>query len=225
MRVRDIVAEPLRTHLRLDHKAREGRLVELLTQVGLSRSHLDRYPHELSGGQQQRVAIARALALSPRLVVLDEPTSALDVSVQAQVINLLSDLRSRFGLAYLLISHDLSVVGYLADRTGVMYLGRIVEEGSASVVFASPKHPYTRALLDAAPRVSSSNGAERIVIRGDVPSPRSLPVGCAFHNRCWLYERLGRPEKCRAEDPELGETAMGHRSACHYADRIAEETP
>jgi oligopeptide/dipeptide ABC transporter ATP-binding protein len=222
MRAHDAIAEPLVTHLRLNRESLHARLEELIRQVGLNMAHLDRYPHELSGGQQQRVAIARALALSPRLLVLDEPTSALDVSVQAQVLNLLSDLRSELGLAYLFISHDLAVVEHLADRIAVMYLGKFVEEAPTEGLFSHPGHPYTRALLDAAPRLNRATSRDRVVLGGDVPSPRTIPGGCSFHSRCWLYERLGRPAACTNEEPPLQEVSASHRTACHFPDRMNE---
>lgn len=222
MRARDAIAEPLVTHLRLNRASLQARLEELIRQVGLNTAHLDRYPHELSGGQQQRVAIARALALSPRLLVLDEPTSGLDVSVQAQVLNLLSDLRSELGLAYLFISHDLAVVQHLADRIAVMYLGKFVEEAPTEELFSSPGHPYTKALLDAAPRLNKAASRDRVVLGGDVPSPRATPAGCSFHSRCWLYERLGKPAVCTDEEPPLQEVSPAHRAACHFPDRMKE---
>jgi peptide/nickel transport system ATP-binding protein len=222
MRVREIVSEPLRAHLSSSREATDTRLEELLSQVGLNSSHLTRYPHQLSGGQQQRVAIARALSLSPRLLVLDEPTSALDVSVQAQVLNLLVDLRTKFGLSYLLISHDLAVVQHLADRTGVMYLGQLVEEGRSEEIFANPSHPYTRALLDAAPRLDRDPDSARVILRGDLPSPRAIPEGCSFHTRCWLYEKLGKPEVCLSVEPTPQELGKSHRAACHFSGRAME---
>ncbi len=226
-RVRDVVAEPIRTHDRLRGRALEARVVELLDEVGLARQHLERRAHELSGGQCQRVAIARALALRPRLLVLDEPTSALDVSVQAQILNLLVTLRAELGLTYLLISHDLGVVRYLCDRIGVLYLGRMLEEGPARQVLETPRHPYTRALLSARPSVDADT--QPLLMRGDPPSLTAPPSGCAFHPRCWLRARLGDPERCASQVPELRPAAPEGRAACHFLDTDpspdAKETP
>ncbi|MFN8623688.1 MAG: oligopeptide/dipeptide ABC transporter ATP-binding protein [Chloroflexota bacterium] len=215
-RVRDVVAEPLRTHEGLRGRAAEARVIELLDEVGLGRQHLDRRAHELSGGQCQRVAIARAIALRPRLLVLDEPTSALDVSVQAQILNLLVQLRAELGLTYLLISHDLGVVRYLCDRIGVLYLGRMVEEGPAHHALEAPSHPYTRALLSARPSVDAD--VQPMLMRGDPPSLTAPPPGCTFHPRCWLRERLGDPARCVAEVPLRRPVAPGVTAACHLID-------
>lgn len=214
-RVEDVVAEPLRTHLRLPGREVTARVIELLDDVGLSRAHLGRRAHELSGGQCQRVAIARALALRPRLLVLDEPTSALDVSVQAQILNLLTSLRREHRFSYLLISHDLGVVRYLCDRIGVMYLGRIVEEGPAERLMGSAEHPYTRALI--ASRPSVDDPAPAPPIHGEPPSLTDPPSGCAFHPRCTLFADLGGPSRCREETPELRGTAAATAVACHFA--------
>lgn len=213
MRVRDLIAEPMRVHLHESRSAIEATVADLLGQVGLARRHLDRRPHELSGGQCQRVAIARAIALRPKLLVLDEPTSALDVSVQAQILNLLVDLRERYRLTYVLISHDLGVVRHLADRVSVMYLGRLVEGGIADDVFQQPAHPYTRALLAASPDVDGERGHE-VLLRGDPPSAAEPPTGCRFHPRCWLREQLGRPEICERVEPPRVTGLDG--SACHF---------
>ena len=218
MSVRDLVAEPIRTHLHPARGTIEPTIVELLEGVGLARRHLDRRPHELSGGQCQRVAIARTLALRPRLIVLDEPTSALDVSVQAQILNLLLELRGRYGLTYLLISHDLGVVRHLSDRISVMYLGRIVERAGADEVFEDARHPYSRALLAAVPDVDAGI-ARPALIRGDPPSAANPPPGCPFHPRCWLRDRLGNPKECETvAPPPVGEA---NRAACHFPDRVA----
>src|SRR5689334_9630131 len=197
-RVRDIVAEPIRflgTGVRVD---------EMLVQVGLSPDDGDKYPHEFSGGQRQRISIARALAGEPDFLVCDEPTSALDVSVQAQILNLMSDLQTRLGLTYLFISHNLAVVSQVADRVGVMYLGRMVELAPASVLFLRPRHPYTRMLLDAVPDLGMS-GKARTPVAGEVPNPLAPPPGCAFHPRCPHAN-----ERCRAERP-----AFVNSVACH----------
>ena len=221
LRVRDLVAEPLRTHLGLKGAALDAEVARLLDDVGLARIHMGRRPHELSGGQCQRVAIARALALKPKLLVLDEPTSALDVSVQAQILNLLVELRAEHGLTYLLISHDLGVVRYLADRIGVMYLGRIVEEGPAAELLASPDHPYTRALLAARPDVDGTND-RGILVRGDPPSLTDPPSGCSFNPRCWLRHQLGEPAACVELVPALqpSPTHVSRSVACHFADQV-----
>ena len=215
--VLDLVAEPIRTHLHPGRGTLEPTVLDLIEGVGLARRHLDRRPHELSGGQCQRVAIARALALRPRLLVLDEPTSALDVSVQAQILNLLLELRERHGLTYLLISHDLGVVRHLSDRISVMYLGRIVERSDADGIFEAAEHPYTRALLAAVPDV---DGVGRPgLIRGDPPSPADPPSGCPFHPRCWLRERTPDPARCASEAPPRVDHAV--RAACHYPELVA----
>jgi oligopeptide/dipeptide ABC transporter ATP-binding protein len=209
-KVFDVVAEPLKTHLRERHNELEVRVLALLDQVGLGRQHLDRYPHELSGGQCQRVAVARALALSPRLIILDEPTSALDVSVQAQIINLLDELQAQHGLTYLFISHDLSVVQHISDRICVMYLGKLVETGPVEAVFDSPLHPYTQALISAISVPEPGAARRRIVLQGTVPSPVNPPPGCRFHTRCPLAQ-----ERCRVEEPMLRQVARGRAVACH----------
>ena len=218
-RVREIVAEPIRV-LRLaateaEIDVRVGRLLE---QVRLSAEDGEKYPHEFSGGQRQRISIARALSGSPEFLVCDEPTSALDVSVQAQILNLMADLQETLGLTYLFISHNLAVVSHIADRVGVMYLGRLVEVASAEDLFARPRHPYTRMLLDAIPDLEMS-GKARTPVAGEVPNPLDPPAGCAFHPRCPHAN-----ERCRSERPELIELASGGAAACHAvaAGRLAQ---
>ena len=209
LRVRDIVGEPLVVHGIGDKAARRERVAELLRKVGLDPDYMHRYPHEFSGGQRQRIGIARALALNPKLIVADEPVSALDVSVQAQVINLLEDLQQEFDLTYLFISHGLAVVEHISTRVAVMYLGRIVEVATAQELYANPLHPYTRALLSAIPVPDPTRKRERIVLRGDVPTPIDPPSGCRFHTRC--------PDAipdCARIDPDLREVTPGHRVAC-----------
>ncbi|MET0346080.1 MAG: oligopeptide/dipeptide ABC transporter ATP-binding protein [Casimicrobiaceae bacterium] len=211
-RVRDIIVEPLRAEApRTKDAALERRAGELLAQVGLAAGDGAKYPHQFSGGQRQRISIARALSTEPQLLVCDEPTSALDVSVQAQVLNLMRELQHRLGLTYVFISHNLAVVHHIADRVGVMYLGRIVELAPTRTLFHAPRHPYTRMLLDAVPDLDMA-GKERTAVAGEVPNPLDPPSGCAFHPRCPLAN-----ERCRSERPVLklhGETAV----ACHAVD-------
>ena len=211
-RVRDIVAEPVRVlGLASDVADIATRVAALLRQVGLSPEDGDKYPHEFSGGQRQRISIARALSGRPEFLVCDEPTSALDVSVQAQILNLMSDLQAQLGLTYLFISHNLAVVSHVADRIGVMYLGRLVELADAQDLFARPRHPYTRMLLDAVPDLEMS-GRQRTPVAGEVPNPLSPPTGCAFHPRCPHAN-----ERCRAERPALIRHGDG-AAACHAVE-------
>lgn len=215
LRVEQIIAEPLTTHGVLPKDEIRPRVVELLEQVGLGREHLDRFPHEMSGGQCQRVAVARALALNPKLIVLDEPTSALDVSVQAQIINLLDELKKSFGLTYLFISHDLNVVQHVSDRIGIMYLGKLVEVGDAQGVFEEPLHPYTQALFGAIPMPVVDNKLELKILEGNVPSPVDPPSGCRFHTRCPI---AGGRKKCQEVEPVLRQVRSARQVACHFVE-------
>jgi oligopeptide transport system ATP-binding protein len=225
MTVADIVGEPFEIHPEVAPKGdREGKVKELLDVVGLNPEHINRYPHQFSGGQRQRIGIARALALRPEIIICDEPVSALDVSIQAQVMNLLEQLQDEFGLSYIFIAHDLSVVRHLSDRVAVMYLGRIAELGTDVQIYEHPTHPYTQALLSAVPVPDPTMRGRREVIRleGDVPSPADPPSGCRFRTRCWKAQ-----QKCADEVPELVVRVMqaaaaddpaAHPSACHFAE-------
>ena len=221
MTVGQIIAEPLAVHgIVADGAAREARVKELLSHAGLLSAMARRYPHELSGGQRQRVGIARALAMEPTLIVCDEPVSALDVSIQAQIINLLEELQTEFGLTYLFVAHDLSVVEFISDRVAVMYLGKIVELSGSADLYRRPLHPYTVSLLSAIPVLDPDRRRARIVLKGDVPSPARPPSGCRFHPRCFMAR-----EVCATEEPALREVSPGHWSACHFASELLSGPP
>jgi oligopeptide transport system ATP-binding protein len=215
MTVGDIIGEPLRIHGIARGKEADVRVQELLRLVGLQPYHANRYPHEFSGGQRQRVGIARALAVSPKFIVADEPVSALDVSIQAQVINLLQDLQQQFGLTFLFIAHDLSVVRHISTRVAVMYVGKIVEIADRDDLYENPLHPYTRALLSAIPVPDPAQAAnrKRIILTGDIPSPVNPPSGCRFHTRCPVAF-----DRCRVEVPPLNTYAPNHVAACHWVE-------
>jgi len=216
MTVGALIGEPLRIHKIGTPAERRAKVAELLRKVGLRPDHADRYPHEFSGGQRQRIGIARALATGPRIVIGDEPVSALDVSIQAQVVNILEDLKDEFGLTLIVIAHDLAVIRHIADRVTVMYLGEIVELGDAADVFATPAHPYTEALLSAIPIPAIGARKVQTKIEGDPPNPISPPPGCRFHTRCPYAEQT-----CRTERPRLRPVGQGHHVACHLADRLS----
>ncbi len=218
MSVMDLIGEPLLAHGMRSRREREKRVRELLVQVGLKPQHLNRYPHAFSGGQRQRIGIARALALNPRLIVADEAVSALDVSVQAQVLNLLQDLQKEFGLTYLFIAHDLSVVRHICDRVAVMYLGKIVELADVDRLFDSPKHPYTEALLSSIPVPDPNHKSERKLLTGETADPSNPPPGCTFHPRCHYAEKT-----CRQEEPLLREIEPGHFVRCHLSEQLKLE--
>jgi oligopeptide/dipeptide ABC transporter ATP-binding protein len=213
--VAHIVGEPLFVHGMKNRRKREKEVLRLLEVVGLKKEHMRRYPHQFSGGQRQRIGVARALALNPKLIICDEAVSALDVSIQAQVINLLQDLQEEFGLTYLFISHDLSVVEHISDRVAVMYLGEVVELADADTLYNSPLHPYTQALLSAAPVPDPKHKIERTVLTGDVPRPIYPPPGCRFHTRCPHTQDV-----CKTEKPKLLDMGRNHFAACHFAGSI-----
>ena len=212
MTVGSIISEPLVEHGKFKGKERRERVEQLLESVGMNREFTNRYPHEFSGGQRQRIGIARALALSPEFIICDEPIAALDVSIQAQVVNLLEDLQEDYGLTYLFISHDLSMIRHIADRVAVMYLGRIVELADSESLYSKPLHPYTQALLSAVPihDPKQEKKRNRVILDGDVPSPANPPSGCHFSTRCPIAEK-----SCFEDSPEWREIATGHQVACH----------
>jgi oligopeptide/dipeptide ABC transporter ATP-binding protein len=218
MTVGDIVEEPLKVHKKGAQNERNEKVIELLKMVGLNEQAIGRYPHQFSGGQRQRIGIARALALNPELVICDEPVSALDVSVRSQVLNLMNDLKEKMGLTFLFISHDLSVVKHISDRVAVMYLGRLVEIADKNEIYNIPFHPYTEALMSAIPIPDPEYKKDRIILKGDVPSPANPPSGCYFHTRCLYASKI-----CEKNQPELVNYGNNHYAACHKVDRIRKE--
>ncbi|REH92375.1 ABC transporter ATP-binding protein [Staphylococcus felis] len=211
--VGDIVAEPIRNFYKKSNKEIEKEVKSLLRQVGLDESSYYKYAHEFSGGQRQRVGIARALALKPKLIIADEPVSALDVSVQSQVLNIMDELQENFGLSYLFIAHDLSVVKHVSDYICVMYLGQIVEQGPADEIYENPKHPYTQSLISAIPEINPEKRKKRILLKGDLPSPSHPPTGCPFHTRCPVVQ-----ERCKHQRPEYRQVGDEHYAACILID-------
>ncbi|HLV33920.1 MAG TPA: oligopeptide/dipeptide ABC transporter ATP-binding protein [Spirillospora sp.] len=216
MTVLDIVSEPLQVHEKLSSDELKFRVSELLRRVGLRPEYMNRYPNAFSGGQRQRIGIARALALNPRLIVCDEPVSALDVSIQAQVINLLKELQTEFGLTYLFIAHDLAVVEHISDRIAVMYLGRVVELADSERLYTNPLHPYTEALLSAVPSTDPDREGIRVILTGDVPNPANPPPGCHFHPRCRFAQDI-----CKEKTPEWRELEPDHWVSCHFAEELS----
>lgn len=215
MTVGDIIGEPLIIHKIARGREKNRRVRELLEAVGLKPQHMNRYPHEFSGGQRQRIGVARALALDPQLIICDEPVTALDVSIQAQVLNLLQDLQEEFGLTYLFIAHDLSVIEHISDRVAVMYLGKLAEMSENEELFNNPRHPYTEALMSAVPIADPDIEKERIILKGDVPSPVDPPSGCYFHPRCPYAQSV-----CSQEEPEFKDYGTDHYVSCHLADSL-----
>lgn len=209
MKIKDILAEPLKINLKLPKEEIEKRILEIADMTGISKDSLTRYPHEFSGGQRQRIGIARAIILKPEFIIADEPVSALDVSIQAQILNLLKDLKQELNLTYLFISHDLSVVKYIADRVGVMYLGEMAEIATTKELFEDPKHPYTKALLNAVPKIGKDN-TPKILLSGDLPSPKNLPEGCKFASRCSYATEI-----CRTNNPDYVNFSQEHCAKCH----------
>jgi oligopeptide/dipeptide ABC transporter ATP-binding protein len=212
--VRDILSVPLKSRGMNNPFEREEETLSLLKKVGLNKRHIDSYPHQFSGGQRQRISIARALAINPIFIVADEPVSSLDVSIQAQIINLLNELKGELKLTYLFIAHDLSVIYYMSDRVGIMYLGKMVEMGNTREIFDHPLHPYTQALLSAVPVVEKADRRSRIILEGTPPSPIDPPSGCRFHTRCFLI----KGEICEKEEPGFRFSEDGHKVACHLYD-------
>jgi len=218
----DSIGDGLRIHGIGDGKERRRRVARMMDLVGLQPYHARRYAHEFSGGQRQRIGIARALVLEPDLVVCDEPVSALDVSIQAQVLNLLRSLQGELGLTFLFIAHNMGVVEHISQRVAVMYLGRVAEIAGREAIYRDPRHPYTLALMSAIPVPDPDVRRQRVILRGDVPSPVNPPSGCNFHPRCWLRDRLDEPAECEDRVPELRELEEGHRVACHFAEESRE---
>ncbi|TYS14139.1 dipeptide ABC transporter ATP-binding protein [Rossellomorea vietnamensis] len=214
MSVEELIEEPLIVQTSLKKKERKDKIISLLQKVGLRSEDRLKYPHEFSGGQRQRISIARALALNPKFIICDEPVSALDVSIQAQVLNLMADLQEEFGLTYLFIAHDLSVVKHISDRIAVMYLGRIAEIAPKKNLYDQPLHPYTQALLSSVPSIEKRKNREKIILTGDLPSPSNPPSGCAFRTRCPKAH-----ERCAVDRPELIDAGGGHHVACHLYDK------
>ena len=213
MTIGDIIAEPLDIQLKLSSEERLERVLKTMKRVGLNTKYFNRYPHEFSGGQRQRIGIARAIVMEPKLMVCDEPVSALDVSIQAQVLNLLMDLQKEMGMAYIFISHDLSVIKHISDRVMVMYLGHVVEVADKADLYNHSMHPYTIALLSAIPVADRKHKKEKIVLEGDLPSPANPPSGCVFHTRCWKAQEI-----CKTQVPELKDCGNGHCCACHFPE-------
>ncbi|WP_423410463.1 ABC transporter ATP-binding protein [Heyndrickxia sp. MSNUG] len=213
LKVKQIIEEPMTLHLKISKNERMEKVKQIMHDVGLNESYLDRYPHEFSGGQRQRIGIARALAVNPKLIIMDEPVSALDVSVQAQVLNLIQDLQVKYGLTYLFITHNLSVVKHISNRIAVMYLGKIVEVADREEFFRNPRHPYSQALISAIPEPNPKLKRERIILTGDIPSPIDPPKGCRFHTRCPFVM-----EQCRLEEPKLVDIGSNHFVSCHILE-------